>query len=211
MNKKRSWAGLSKYTLFILIVAALLLTAYACNKNDQSKPVDSGIPTAATDSVESVSHLEKAQSFTPDSGSVIEIFEYTYPNNTANLNENHQIELIQSKSGFVGFYHGTSDDFDEAREGYFPGFFVLQMLDLKVENESITFSLHPTPEDMFSKPIPLSLRTSADAKKGGFQTWENAQVIKMYKKSPKSFSGIVKENSLLFKDEWGNDREFIKK
>ena len=36
---------LSKYALFLPLVAALFLMAYACNKNDQSKPVNTGIMT----------------------------------------------------------------------------------------------------------------------------------------------------------------------
>lgn len=212
INKKQiSRVGLSTLAIFLPLVAALLLMAYACNKNDQSKPVDPGIQTASNDSIIIESEQENAEVFTPESGAVIEIFEYAYPNNTASLNENHQIELIKQSSGYVGFYHGTSDDFDEAREGYYPGFFVLQMLDLKVDKDSISFTLNPTTEDMFSKPIPLSIRTSADAKKGGYVQWENAQIINMRKKSPNNYAGIIKGNSLLFKDEWGNDREFKKK
>ena len=158
---------------------------------------------------QNVSDLKTANILTPEPGSVIEIYEYSYPNNTTDLNENQQIELIKSKSGYVGFFHGISDEFDKAREGYLPGFFVLQMQNLKIEKESISFSLLPTPEDMFNKPIPLTYRTSIDAKSGGYQKWTNSQIMR--NKSPKLYSGIIKGTSLIIKDSMGKEIEYKKK
>ena len=97
------------------------------------------------------------------------VYEYTYPTPAQNLNENQQIVLSQTSSGWVGYFHGTSDEFMDAREGFLPGFFVLPMLELTMDKGSLSFSLKPGPEDIFTKPIPLNCKTSAEAKKLDFE------------------------------------------
>jgi hypothetical protein len=64
-------------------------------------------------------------------------YEYIYPDNTSDLIENHYIVL---KNG-TGLYYGTSDEFDEARTEYLPGFFVVPMQNLSIDNDSIRFKL----------------------------------------------------------------------
>src|SRR5574343_439635 len=65
------------------------------------------------------------------------IYEFEYPYNTENLNENHNIVLVYENGILSGKYYGTSDEFDEAREGYYTGYFVADMNNLRIENDAI--------------------------------------------------------------------------
>jgi len=92
-------------------------------------------------------------------------YEYVYPYNTPDLIENHYIVLDTSGPALTGWYYGTSDEFDSAREGYLPGFFVAPMADVEVSAEAISFALS-RPERFFSSPVPREYR-SADAVPAG--------------------------------------------
>ncbi len=54
------------------------------------------------------------------------IYEHVHEHNSEHLIENHYIEILDKKGKIQGIYYGTSDDFDAAREGYLPGFFLLK-------------------------------------------------------------------------------------
>jgi hypothetical protein len=80
-------------------------------------------------------------------------YEYIYPHSTSELKENHYIVLKGTNSHLAGIYYGTTDEFDEAREGYLPGFFKAEMKDIAFRGETIRFLITITPESIFDKPI----------------------------------------------------------
>ncbi len=130
------------------------------------------------------------------------VYEYVYPDNIPDLIENHYIVL---KNG-GGLYYGTSDEFDEARAGYLPGFFVVPMQDLSISGDGIRFKLEITSADLFAKAIPLKFKSSAEAKKAGYKQWEIGcpQQIKRYK-------GEVRGDTLYFRARIPEfDKRFIK-
>lgn len=77
------------------------------------------------------------------------IYKFLYEYNTADLIENHYIEFKDGKA----FYYGTSDDFDEAREGYLPGFFSTEILDFKISEKIIDFTVNVTDSNFYKSPI----------------------------------------------------------
>jgi hypothetical protein len=97
-------------------------------------------------------------------------YEYAYPYNTPDLIENHFIVLETSSDGTRGWYYGTSDEFDSAREGYLPGFFVAPMLDLRLGAAEISFTLR-RPARFFTSPVPLAFRDPADVPTGRLEEW----------------------------------------
>lgn len=87
------------------------------------------------------------------------IYEYVYEHNTKDLIENHYLEFRNENGKIEGTYYGTSDDFDEAREGYLPGFFSARMKNLVVQGPSISFEIEITDADMFNEPVTPTNRT----------------------------------------------------
>ena len=64
-----------------------------------------------------------------------------------------------------GYYYGITDDFDKAREGYYPGYFVAKISQVNVNDNNISFVVHVNSDNCFTKPVPLSIRTSSEASK----------------------------------------------
>lgn len=77
------------------------------------------------------------------------LYEYIYKHNTDDLIENHYLEFRKNET----LYYGTSDDFDEAREGYLSGFFFTKINNLSLTNNQLDFSLTINDSDFFQNPI----------------------------------------------------------
>lgn len=57
-------------------------------------------------------------------------------------------------------FWGTTDEFDEAREGYLPGFVVLKAKNLTQKEDALSFTLSLKGEPVFEKPVPVSYASS---------------------------------------------------
>jgi len=105
------------------------------------------------------------------SDSLVGVYEYVYEHNAKDLNENHYIVLESDNDFVVGRYYGTSDDFDDAREGYHPGFFVAPMRQLSIQGQNISFQIELQADDLFLKPIELSIRSSQQVDRKRNRKW----------------------------------------
>ncbi len=104
------------------------------------------------------------------------VYEYTYQYNTPDLIENHFIVLDSEGAQARGWYYGTSDEFDRAREGYLPGFFVAEMSNLMLSETSISFTL-TRPERFFTSPVPLEYRDASSIPAGLLDEWSVPLVV----------------------------------
>jgi hypothetical protein len=95
---------------------------------------------------------------------------HEYPYNTAELIEDHFIVLEGAGGELRGWYYGTSDEFDAAREGYPPGFFVAPMEGLAITRDQIAFTLN-RPARFFAAPVPLQFKSVADVPPGLLDEW----------------------------------------
>ena len=99
------------------------------------------------------------------------VYRYTYEYNTEDLIEDHFIVLDRVEGAVVGWYYGTSDEFDAVREGYRPGFFVAPMEGLRIlPDGALAFSLR-RPASFFTAPVPLRYRSEADLPPGSLDAW----------------------------------------
>lgn len=97
---------------------------------------------------------------------------YKYELDEHSRMDDNIIELCYDGDSVVkGYFWGTSDEFDEAREGYYPGFIVLPMEDLKVCTDSIFFVLDSRGKDYFSNCIDVSIHSCEEAKEKGYHPW----------------------------------------
>lgn len=130
--------------------------------------------------------------------SIFGVYEYVYSDSTPGLCENQYIVFEKTEEGcVVGYYYGTTDEFDEAREGYLPGFFVAKMDSLQIDKDSISFIIKVPNEDIFAHPIPLSIRTAHEVSEKQFQVWDVVPLLNCSKK----YKGIIKNNAIFFEDE----------
>jgi hypothetical protein len=130
---------------------------------------------------------------------LVGVYEYTYEYNTENLNENHYIKIELENDKWKGWYYGTSDDFDNAREGYLPGFFVKEMDDLIINNGHIQFTLNVKPDDLFNKAIPIKYKNKTELPADEFKKW----AVEFLALPSRLYKGIIKTDNI--KIEMGED------
>ncbi|VAW66530.1 hypothetical protein MNBD_GAMMA10-1475 [hydrothermal vent metagenome] len=125
------------------------------------------------------------------------IYEYVYEYNSERLIENHYIKIFYKKGKAQGIYYGTSDDFDEAREGYLPGFFSSKMNSIKVDGAKISFSIKP---DVFYRQAV----TPAKKNKSN-SAWKNLITTDI-----RTYHATYKDNRLFVTSSGLDDRVFNK-
>lgn len=90
-----------------------------------------------------------------------------------NINENNRIIFQKINNKLEGLYYGTTDEFIDVREGYYPGFFILPMDSLQIIGNEVFFILKPQTKDFFTEPLPESILSTNDALEKGYSHWDN--------------------------------------
>lgn len=98
----------------------------------------------------------------PDS---IVYYHYAYEEPVRQPAEDEIIALRYHQKAVDLVFWGTTDEFDEAREGYLPGFFVLNGEDLVQKGDTLSFTLSIKGKKVFEKPVPVTC-LSGDFVKG---------------------------------------------
>lgn len=132
------------------------------------------------------------------------VFKYSYEYVTETLNEDHYIVIEAIEGQLVGRYYGTSDEFDEAREGYHPGYFVLDMQELSVDGNTIEFSLVLGSDMTYTYPIDLRITGHEDVDLVENPHWSNSHMT-----GEKLYLGLIEKNRLILNTEYG-ERTFIR-
>jgi len=108
-----------------------------------------------------------------------------------------------------GTFWVTSDEFDTAREGYYPGFTVLGMQNLTLRGDSIFFLLDSHKRKFFSGPIDIAVTSDEEAAKQGYHDW--LQESSFFADSV-NYKGVIAD-SILYLDETKHrwSRKFFRK
>ena len=93
-----------------------------------------------------------------------EYFYYSYEGDTLKPSFDDGIIRIDQKDDSIkGWFYCNSDEFETGRAGYLPGFAVVEMLDLKISDSTITFYADPRGITFLSRPFPLDYKSNAEA------------------------------------------------
>ena len=124
------------------------------------------------------------------------VYEYVYENNTEDLVKNHYLEFRNNEV----YYYGTSDDFDESKEGYYPDFFAARVEDLKRDENIISFNLKVGNFFFYKQPITPLLKTNGN---------EPREIeIRIYSRS---YKGKINGDTITIHTKGFDPRKFIKK
>lgn len=147
---------------FRLII--ILIISISCASNQRDKKVDKEVIQGDSDTIDLFLHADSvAKKLNHDVDIQNDeinlylngIYEYIYPYNTDSLIENHYIAFKKTGEIVEGWYYGTSDEFDEAREGYLPGFFVSKISGLRTSGDSLFFKISTGYNKCYSKAFPI--------------------------------------------------------
>ena len=130
---------------------------FGCNITPNSnKKQESPVPESAEIKELPVELIEKA--LKPEKKLYLNgIYEYEYPYNTEGMNENQYIAFKKEGDSVEAWYFGTSDEFDESREGYLPGYFVSKIENFTTKDDSIFFSISTANNQCYSTRPPIGL------------------------------------------------------
>jgi len=155
---------------YINLLSILVITISCTANKGNNKAIDAlNSVTSNTDEV-----ISKQKNTTELNG----IYEYVYPYNSDDLIENHYIAFKTLGKEIEGWYYGTSDEFDEAREGYLPGYFVSSIKQLETTTDSIFFTIETGYNKCYDQSIPIGF---VDAKQisAHNQAWDGSDDIEV--------------------------------
>ena len=72
----------------------------------------------------------------------------------------------------MGYFRGTTDEFDNAREGYTPGYFVAPLRNVKLDKNVMTFSIYADDATILQNPVKCSECSIVNAVNNG-ELWKN--------------------------------------
>ena len=192
MNKK------TVICFITVLLAALCIFISGCSR----------APVIKTNEVNSSNALSNADKGSEIAASFEGIYKYDYEGDTEALPEDHYIVLEMCNGSLRGRYYGTSDDFDGAREGYYPGFYVSDMQNLRIGDNEISFDIELQEEDMFSMPVDTKYSAGTEVPLGENTRWENSHIIEVSEKNPRGYKGEIAEGKITLHME-NSQRIFI--
>ena len=194
---------------FILFVIGINTTSCGTNEttNERQSQTSTLTTISKSSSTESINNTKKENLPTNETlDHVIKcvgVYKYEYEHNTDYLSEDHYIVIEKVNDKLAGRYYGTTDDFDTAREGYYPGFYVSSMRDLKISKDSITFNIQLHKNEIFSMPVDLKYKTSMEVPLEQNSLWDNNHIFEDPVINHKDYEGIIINDKIQIDVDFG--------
>ena len=101
------------------------------------------------------------------------VYYYFFKGGEYSNNGEEPIMELSYKDGQIvkGYFWGTSDEADDVREGFYPGYFVREMEQIYHKADSLGFVLDTRKTKFFSGPISVDIHSAEEAKKSGAHAW----------------------------------------
>jgi hypothetical protein len=128
---------------------------------------------------------------------------YDYPHDRPELVEDHHIVIDTSGGETHLRYHGTSDEFDSAREGYLPAYFIAQATSLQLSRDSISFHLSVSPSEYVTKPVPPGVSSPAGIARADSMTYRGIP------SGPVTYTGRMDGSDLVLRTP-GGERRYVR-
>lgn len=119
--------------------------------------------------------------------------------------KNEKGEVIEMT--LIGVLYGNTDLFDDAREGYEPGFFVVNTQIEPLEGKSLKVNVNLDSSDILKNPVQPPIESTKEALTKGNKKWE---VTEMNIAKELIFE-IKNSNELVLKSDLGSDDKIFKK
>lgn len=190
-NLIKNTNGQGQTMKFLTSIAFLTVGAAACDFSppDQAISQPPSEPTV----------FEEQELATEEDSSLVGTYQYTYPHNTADLNEDHFIMIYEHGGELHGTYFGTSDDFDPAREGYKPGYYYAEMQNLQLTDSTISFVVEVTDSTMYQHQITPFVKAAEQ------RPWQGT--LQRY---TQGFSGTIEDDVIKLPYDHFQARLFVK-
>ena len=170
-EKSNKWSRAK--ALYILPVAAIAALSFSTAENANAEPTGKVNEIVSDDTISGVEKNSKVTSLKLPAGKEWMYAHLCYVDGSTGNNESVCIAYIRGAEGEnVGYFRGTTDEFDNAREGYAPGYFVVPLRNVKLDKNVMTFSIYADDATILRNPVKCSECGIVNAVNNG-ELWKN--------------------------------------
>ena len=192
-EKSKKWSRAK--ALYILPVAAIAALSFSTAENANAEPVGKVNEIVSDGTISGVEKNSKVTSLKLPAGKEWMYAHLCYMDGSTGNNESVCIAYIRGAEGEnVGYFRGTTDEFDNAREGYAPGYFVVPLRNVKLDKNVMTFSIYADDATILRSPVKCSECGIVNAVNNG-ELWKND--ASYFKSKKADFKLILGPRSVL--------------
>ena len=173
MCKEKSSKWSRAKALYILPVAAVAALSFSTVENANAEPDGKVNEIVSDGTISGVEKNSRVTSLKLPAGKEWMYAHLCYMDGSNGNNESVCIAYIRGAEGEnVGYFRGTTDEFDNVREGHTPGYFVVPLRNVKLDKNVMTFSIYADDATILQNPVKCSECGIVNAVNNG-ELWKN--------------------------------------